>query len=237
MPITFFKITLPLLSPSIVSGAFLVALYTLSDFGAVSLLRYETFTWAIFSQYEGSLNRYFGALLSTVLMLIALTVVVSEGFMRGKGRYYRSDQGSVAPPSIIRLGKWQCVAQLYCGLVTAFGLLLPCGVLLYWLVRGVVAGEPILPMWQLAWNSLAIASVAAVVTVLAALPITILSVRFSGLISTVVEKITYIGFALPGIAVALGIVFFASRYLPWIYQSFWMLIAVYLILFLSLIHI
>ncbi|MEC9309915.1 MAG: ABC transporter permease subunit, partial [Chloroflexota bacterium] len=77
--ITFFKITLPLLRPSIVSGALLVALYTLSDFGAVSLLRYETFTWAIFSQYEGSLNRYFGALLSTVLMLIALTVVVSEG--------------------------------------------------------------------------------------------------------------------------------------------------------------
>ena len=230
--LTFFKVILPLLRPSIVSGAVLVALYTLSDFGAVSLLRYETFTWAIFSQYEGSLNRYFGALLSTVLMLIALTIVVSEGLMRGRGRYYRSDQGSKTPPSVIKLGRWQCVGQLYCGLITALGLLLPCGVLVYWLVRGIVAGEPILPMWQLAWNSLAVSSIAAIVTVIAALPITVLSVRFSGLISAAVEKITYIGFALPGIAVALGIVFFASRYLPWIYQSFWMLIVAYLILFL-----
>ena len=38
----FFKVTLPLLRPALLSGALLVALYTLSDFGAVSLLDYET---------------------------------------------------------------------------------------------------------------------------------------------------------------------------------------------------
>ena len=45
---TFTSVTLRTLRPAIASGALLVALYTLSDFGAVSLLRYETFTAAIF---------------------------------------------------------------------------------------------------------------------------------------------------------------------------------------------
>lgn len=229
---TFVNVTLPLLRPSIASGALLVALYTLSDFGAVSLLRYETFTWAIFSQYEGSLNRYFGALLSTCLMIIALTLVISEGFFRGRGRYYRTDQGSRVPSTLIRLGRWQFVGQLYCALITSVGLLLPCSVLLYWLVRGVIAGEPLLIMWQLALNSVTISACAGIVTVLAGLPITVLSVRYPGLMSSIVERITYIGFALPGIVVALGMVFFAARYLPWVYQTYWILIIAYIVLFL-----
>ena len=40
-----------------VSGSLLVALYTLSDFGAVSLMRYESFTWAIYQQYSRLLRQ------------------------------------------------------------------------------------------------------------------------------------------------------------------------------------
>ena len=54
---TFFRVVLPALRPSIAAGGLLVALYTLADFGAVSLLRYETFTWAIFLQYDSALDR------------------------------------------------------------------------------------------------------------------------------------------------------------------------------------
>ena len=53
---TMFRVTLPQLRPAIAAGALLVALYTLSDFGAVSLMRYPTFTWVIFQQYESSLR-------------------------------------------------------------------------------------------------------------------------------------------------------------------------------------
>ena len=49
---TVIRVSLPHLRPSIVSGSLLVALYTLSDFGAVSLMRYPTFTWVIFQQYQ-----------------------------------------------------------------------------------------------------------------------------------------------------------------------------------------
>ena len=47
---------MPQLRPSLAASSLLVALYTLSDFGAVSLLGYETFTRAIYTQFRGRLD-------------------------------------------------------------------------------------------------------------------------------------------------------------------------------------
>ena len=228
----FFLVTMPILRPSIVAGALLVALYTLSDFGAVSILRYETFTWAIFNQYEGSLNRNFGALLSMILIVISLFVVVSEGLSRGKGRYYRSGHGVSRHPKLICLGHWQWPSLLFSIAVTVLGLVLPISVLLYWLIRGVLAGEPLLILLGPTINSITISLAAAVVTVIVAIPVAVLSVRYISVLGIVIEKVTYIGFALPGIAVALGLVFFGANYMPLIYQTFVILIVGYVILFL-----
>ncbi len=228
----FFLVTMPILRPSIVAGALLVALYTLSDFGAVSILRYETFTWAIFNQYEGSLNRNFGALLSMILIVISLFVVISEGLSRGKGRYYRSGHGVSRHPKLISLGHWQWPSLLFSIAVTVLGLVLPISVLLYWLIRGVLAGEPLLILLGPMINSITISLAAAVVTVIVAIPVAVLSVRYISVLGIVIEKVTYIGFALPGIAVALGLVFFGANYMPLIYQTFVILIVGYVILFL-----
>ena len=229
---TFTGIVLPLLRPSIAAGGLLVALYTLSDFGAVSLLKYETFTWAIFTQYEGSLNRTLGALLSVVLVAMALALVTLEGLSRGRSRYYRSDQGATRPASLVLLGKWQWPAQIFCLLVVLFSLVLPIMVLVFWVVRGVAAGEPLLLLWSATRNSLYVSVLAAAATIVAALPVAVLSVRFPGVLSTLLERITYVGFALPGIAVALGLVFFGANYAPALYQTLGLLVLAYVVLFL-----
>ena len=81
-------------------------------------------------------------------------------------------------------------------------------------------------------NSITISLAAAVVTVIVAIPVAVLSVRYISVLGIVIEKVTYIGFALPGIAVALGLVFFGANYMPLIYQTFVILIVGYVILFL-----
>jgi iron(III) transport system permease protein len=73
---------------------------------------------------------------------------------------------------------------------------------------------------------------AALVTVLAALPMAILTVRFPGRLALVLERLAYLGFALPGITIALSLVFFGANYTPFLYQSLGMLVAAYLVLFL-----
>ena len=158
---TFFLVTLPLLRPGIAAGGLLVALYTLSDFGAVSLLRYETFTWAIFVQYESALDRTLGAGLSLSLVVLALAIVGLEIVSRGRGRYYSSSTSAARPPSTVRLGRWKWPAVAFCSAVVAVSLAAPMSILGYWVARGISAGEPVNVVWEAVGNSIYVAALAA----------------------------------------------------------------------------
>ena len=231
--ITFFRVILPLLRPAIAGGSLLVALYTLSDFGAVSLLRYETFTWAIFLQYDSALDRTLAATMSLVLVAIALGIVAAEALTRGRARYFRSDSGATGTGGQVSLGRWTWPALAFCLTVTIVSLALPISVLGYWVARGLAAGEQLPSLWILTRNSLLVSALAAAVAVTAALPIASLSVRYPSFFSTILERIAYVGFALPGIAIALALVFFGANYAPALYQTLALLILAYVVLFLS----
>ena len=236
---TFFRVTVPLLRPSLGAGVLLVGLYTFSDFGAVSLLRYETFTWAIFTQYESALDRTLGAGLSMVLVILALAWVALEFVSRGRSRYHSTSSGTERPPSVMPLGRWRWPAIGFCALVSLLSLGLPVGILIYWVVRGVSAGEPLDPLWEAARNSVYISALAALVTTAAAMPIGLLSVKYPtsnsgwGVLSGLLERLGYVSFALPGIAIALALVFFGANYAGVIYQTKWLLLMGFVALFLS----
>ena len=106
---TFFTVTLPLIRPAIAAGSLLIALYTLSDFGGVALLRYQTFTTTIMIQYESSLDRTVAAVLSLVLVAFAVLLLLGEGFIRGSGAYHRSTVGAVRRSRRIDLGRWRWI--------------------------------------------------------------------------------------------------------------------------------
>ena len=228
----FFKITLPLLRPALLSGSLLVALYTLSDFGAVSLLDYETFTRAIFIQYESAFDRNLAAGLCLALLVLAVLVLIGESLARGTGRYYRSTGRISTAPSRVSLGRWRWPAFAYCAFISTIALLAPLGVLVYWLVRGVNAGEELSPLWNAGWRSLYVSALAMAVSACAALPVAILAVRFPGKLTRLLERASYVGFALPAIAVALGLVFFGASYATPLYQTLPLLILAYVVLYL-----
>jgi iron(III) transport system permease protein len=105
-------------------------------------------------------------------------------------------------------------------------------VLLIWVGQALSNGLPLAFVTRSATNSFGVAVAAAVVTVLAALPLAVLTVRFPGWFSGLLERTTYVGFALPRIAIALGLVFFGAAYARPLYQTVGMLIFAYAILFL-----
>ena len=229
---TFRSVTLPLLRPAILAGGLLTALYTLSDFGAVAMMRYETFTWSIFIQYGSALDRTLAAAWSLTLIVLALAVVWGEHAARGRARYYSSGGGASRPQQPVPLGRWRLPALAFCGLVVTVSLGLPLAVLVYWTVRGVAAGEPLDLLWRAAANSVGVSVLAAAITVTCATPVAILAVRYPGLFSRWLERLGFVGFALPGIVIALGLVFFGANYARWLYQSLAMLAVAYVTLFL-----
>jgi iron(III) transport system permease protein len=226
----FWRVVLPQLRPSLLSGGLLVALYTLRDFGAVSLMRYMTFTRAVYVQYKSAFDRGSAALLSFVLLGITLGVLALQ--TRARGAPTRAHKGSGRPPRAIRLGPWRWPAWVFCAGLIGFALILPAAVLFYWLIRGAQLGSDYGTLWGAAGNSIYASGLAAVVTVLAALPLTVSSLRLPGRWRGHLASFTSIGFALPGILIALALVFFGTRFTPWIYPHMPLLIFGYLILFL-----
>ena len=232
--VTFLRVTLPQLRPALASGSLLVALYTISDFGAVSLLRYETFTWAIYLQYTSYVDRTAAAALSLVLVGLAVLLFLTETSAHGDRPMedtHQAELGGADSPSV-PLGVWKYPALALCSLVALVALVIPMAVLLFWLIRGLGAGEHLSGVWGPALNSATVSSLAAVAAVAAALPIVVLAVRFPGRFSMSIDRISHVGFALPGIVIALALVFFGSRLVPSLYQTHVMLIFAYVILFL-----
>lgn len=229
---TFLRVTVPLLRPSITAGSLLVALYTLSDFGAVSLLQYDSFTRAIYLQYQGSLDRSVAAVLGLVLVALTAVVLITEAASRGRARYFRFAR-STEPPRSQALGRWRLPALAFCSATALAGVVVPTAVLVYWLVRGVVASAVNFDaLWLPVMNSAYASGLAALAGLVAAIPVAVLAVRYPGLISSVVERVTYASFALPGIVVALALVFFGASFLPFLYQTLALLLFAYLIRFL-----
>ncbi|MDQ5852183.1 MAG: iron ABC transporter permease [Chloroflexota bacterium] len=229
---TFWRVTLPHLRPSIVAGGLLVALYTLSDFGAVSLLQFNSFSRAIYVQYRGTFNRDYAAALALLLVLLTALLLAGEMWTRSRGRYHRSTVGAVRPRNRIQLRAWRWPAACFCSLVVLSALIMPVGVVAFWLVRGFQAGEPLRLVWLATWNSVYSSALAAALAVLAALPGAVLAVRFRSRLSTLLEGIAYTGYALPGIVIALALVRFASQYTPAIYQTLALMIFAYVLRFL-----
>ncbi|MEY3254766.1 MAG: hypothetical protein RJA01_772, partial [Actinomycetota bacterium] len=93
---TFFKITLPQIRNQLAAGALLVALYVLSDFGAVALLGVDTFTRAISNLYRGSFDRSTAAVLALILVAISAVIISLESKVRTDSTARRSTTKIVA---------------------------------------------------------------------------------------------------------------------------------------------
>lgn len=89
----FFRVALPMSRPWIVGGLALVLMETLADFGTVSIFNYDTFTTAIYKSWFGFFSLKAAAQLSSLLVILALSLVLVEGLFKRKMRYYDSSRG------------------------------------------------------------------------------------------------------------------------------------------------
>ena len=212
-------VIIPQLVPAIGAGALLVSLYALSDFGAVSILRFDSFTRVIYQSYRSSFDRTGAAALAGVLVLVMLVLLVAEARMRRGRSYHRVGPGSIRSAAPVPLGRWRWPAVAFCAVIAFFSFLLPVGMLVYWSAQSVAGSTDWQQVLTAAGNSLILAALTAAVAALAALPVAWLGARAPGRLSRLVDTLTTTGYALPGIVVALAIVFVGIRLVPFLYQT------------------
>lgn len=224
-------VVLPQLRPALASSSLLVGLYVISDFGAVSLLRYETFTRAIYTQFRGRLDVTPALFLSGVLVLVALVLVIAE--QRNRGKASLASRRPSRPPKPVQLqGARRAVAYGFLGTLTFASLVLPLITLGWWAIRGSGLGNVLAPVWAEAARSASVSASAAIVTVIAAIPIAVLTVRHPGKGSRMLEAVSWSTYSLPHLAVGLGFLVLSIRFVPAMYQTVVVLVIAYVAMFL-----
>jgi len=151
---------------------------------------------------------------------------------RGKAKYHSTAATRRLP--LVRLGRWKWPALAFLTLVVLASLGLPASVLLYWLAQGLANNVEVDFLGSAMTNAVYASALAALLAVVAAIPVTVLAVRHSGRFSRFLETASYAGFAMPGIVVALSLVFLGANYAPVLYQTLAMLVFAYSVLYLSM---
>ncbi|GBQ32661.1 ABC transporter permease [Acidocella aminolytica] len=237
--VCFVRVVLPQLHPALLGGTLLVALNVLTEFGAFALLRFRTFTTEIYIEYRASFDGATGSLLASILIVLCLFCLMAELRIRGSARYGRIGRGVRRPASLHELGqiKWVVVALLAALVVVTTGM--PLITTLYWMTQhGAAAITPaeVSPALLTAatLSSLGYGLGGTLIAMVLAIPIGFLATRYRGRTVTLVERTSYLTQGMPGIVIALAMVFLTVHYLHPLYQSSALLILVYGIQFLSL---
>ncbi len=226
------RVILPLMATAIAGGAVLVFLTTISEYGAFEVLRYQTLTTEIFSQFQFDPSD--AAMLSVPLLLLGvLALVVETRFVRRQvasfGVGHRPARGGnrwLAHPRPHRWFRLTAMAAL-----VALGVGLPISTLGYWLAQG--SDSTLTASTSVGAASLTTglySGAAAVVGVAIALAL-VLATRRRG---TSALRAVYLLRAVPGLVVAILLVGLASHFLLPLYQSSTLLVAAYAILHLPL---
>ncbi len=231
---TWLTVTTRQVRPAAAAGALLVALYALSDFGTPSLMRYDVFTRVIHTSYRASFDRTPAAVLSLVLVAITVAITVAEARTRGRAEQSRVGSGSARRARPVLLGRTGTpLALLATSGVAAVSLAFPVAVLGYWVARGQSAGMDWGRLVPAAGATLWVALLGAVAATALAIPVGVLAARYRGR-TRWIEHATWAGHALPGIVVALALVFLGIRFAQPIYQRTPLLVLAYTVLFLPI---
>lgn len=215
-----FKVILPRVVNGIAAGSLLVALYTLSDFGTPAMMRLDTFTRVIYVEYNAyELGR--AAMLSLQLLVIVGFLLLIESQI--KTATERHGRALILFPTKWQLGAIFAVFAPI--LLLAIGL--PLIIFFVWLVRDGLSDFD----FTIAWNSAYASALAALVAVSVALPVA--HAALSGKAGRIMERVTYLGFGIPGIVMGTALVFGGLK-LPFLYQTLGLLIIAYMLRFLPL---
>jgi len=244
----FLRVSIPMARPAIASGVLLAVMETIADFGTVAYFGVQTFATGIYTSWFSLGDRAGAAQLALGILMVALVLAVLERSSRGRAKYHDSSkhQEPMAPIELEGWAKWGATAL--CAIPAIFGWVVPGAALL---VMGFGSEQNLFSAryMSFALNSITLATIAAFVTLAAAVTLGYLQRLDDGPLSRFSTSIARLGYAVPGGVIAVGLMVpfasFDNALDAWMRATFdistgllitgsiWLLIAAYMIRFLA----
>ncbi|MEN3929840.1 iron ABC transporter permease [Microvirga sp. W0021] len=246
------KITIPLVMPSILSGALLIMLYSMAHFGTVAVLGIEVGIFniptLIYERIHQSAGNFAsiraGTVLASVLVVTAALIMWLQNRVLSKGRYQIIGGKSFRPVEV-KLRGLRVPLFIFCLAYIAFTIVLP--TVTIFLVGGLKTyGLPII--WEnmtisnyydvlfttrqtqdAIWNSITLGLSAALITMFAGVIISYVIVKMKVRGKGILEFLGMLPFSVPGSVIALGVILaWSGKFGINLYNTVWIILIAYI---------
>ena len=246
------KITIPLVLPSILSGALLIMLYSMAHFGTVAVLGIEngiynipTLIYERIHQSGGSFDAIrTGTVLATVLVVTAAFIIWLQRKILGSG-HYQIIGGKSFRPMELKLRGLRYPLLIFCLAYIAFTILLPTAVI--FLVGSLKTYGLSFALSNLSldnykfilfdykvtrdaiFNSVTLGFTAAVITMFAGVMISYVIVKMKVRGKGILEFLGMLPFSVPGSVIALGVILaWSGQFGINLYNTVWIILVAYI---------
>src|ERR1043166_4124043 len=199
---SFFAVSLPLARPALVAGAALAAMNALADYGTVSYFGVPVFTTGIYSAWFSFSDQIAARELAAVLIGFAGVALVAEHYFRGRARFHETGRQDRRPDRYELSRAKSPGAIIACVLPPLLGFVVPALVLIELLIE---SGGPTRDFSRSFFNTLTLASSAAVIVTGGALVLGFARKERPAGIAARAAAFTSLGYAVPGSVIAVGV--------------------------------
>lgn len=206
----FIRLSLPLAYPQIAAGVLLTVLETFTDYGTVSYFGFPTLSERVIVLWNTEYRPETATQLALMMMVVALLLIAIERRMRRKAKFYQATGSKkIKPRKLTGIPKYS--ASLFCAFILIIAFIMPVYQLLIWAV-----GEMQSPtvnilqeaFVQYAGNSISLAVITAVITIIVSLLI-VYGLRKTSTtnfrLTRLVSRFVTLGYAIPGAVIAVGV--------------------------------
>ena len=207
---SLFKIIIPSARPAIVAGLSLVAMETLSDFGAVDFFSVNTLTTAIYNSWLSFDDLAFSNQLSFYLLIFIFGLFIIEKFSRRSAKYHSPLQGGFKTRKKIELyGLNSFFAFLLCFIIFFLSFIFPISQMLYWTI---IYPKNFfdLNIYDLILNTLLLVSLSSIILIIFSFISNYGNRVSKSKILNFLTTISISGYALPGIILAVAYITFVA---------------------------
>ena len=206
----FYKLALPMARPAIIAGLALVVMETLSDFGAVEHFAVPTFTIGIYRTWFGMYDLNTAMQLSSLLLIFVAIFLLVERLERNKLAY--SYAGSTFKPiNKIKLTGWKnYLAFIFCFVPLFIGFFLPILEILNWAINYTSESFFSNNFLSSFFNTIFLGLLAGIICTSFAFLFNFLKRFERGTFLKTISFVLSLGYAIPGLVLAVGIIQFFS---------------------------
>lgn len=206
----FFRLAIPMVRPAVIAGLALVIMETLSDFGAVEHFAVQTFTTGIFRTWFGMYDLNTAMQLSSMLLIFVTFFLFLERYERNKMSFSYSSSTFKKTNRTKLMGLKNVFTFLFCLIPLLIGFVLPIIELASWALFFPSENFLSKNILNSFLNTIFLGILAAIFCTFFAFYINFLKRFDKGYLLKSTSQFLSLGYALPGLVLAVGIIeFFA----------------------------